>query len=523
MGTTEISTKAAIQARQTRGSGRERISAGTPEDVAALYAWANLQGARYWDFSASRRDYREQVRARAAEALRERDAAEQASSSEERASADPDRSPAFPRRSERAHPSPSITTLSLSDPRSGELWKREFLRTNRVPIAQGFVEVSRETGRKDTALLWDPAPVRATHTPPIEDAGEIWKAGLLDEARFAIGAASRVPGGLSTDEQLPAMLREGLPPESSRQGGERSSSNTRLKHWPPRPAWFSEERPAEMSCGAPQSVRQGSIPGSAHRPPDVSDRMHEPQAAPATLIVFSLHSGTGRTSLLATLGRALATFQERVVLGDTGSYSELPLYFGARETRTGMARAYAPPDHSGDPSVFVATYELSRAVDDPAERNQIVDDIVKNGAGADRVLLDIAPGAEWLLQRLAALHPAVLVPVVPDRDSVQAIEAVERLFAKGESLRPCYLLNQFEPASALHAEIRASLEARLGGRLLPSVLRRSRLVGEALAEGVTVIDYAPGSVIVRDFLELATWVRALAPAALPAPAAWSSR
>jgi len=38
----------------------------TPEDVAALYAWANLTGARYRDFSAVRREQRARLRLRAA-------------------------------------------------------------------------------------------------------------------------------------------------------------------------------------------------------------------------------------------------------------------------------------------------------------------------------------------------------------------------------------------------------------------------------------------------------------------------
>ena len=45
--------------------------AETPEDVAILYSWANLHGAKYRDFSASRREYRAQVRHRAAEELRQ--------------------------------------------------------------------------------------------------------------------------------------------------------------------------------------------------------------------------------------------------------------------------------------------------------------------------------------------------------------------------------------------------------------------------------------------------------------------
>ena len=47
------------------------LLAETPEDVAILYSWANLHGAKYRDFSASRREYRAQVRHRAAEELRE--------------------------------------------------------------------------------------------------------------------------------------------------------------------------------------------------------------------------------------------------------------------------------------------------------------------------------------------------------------------------------------------------------------------------------------------------------------------
>ena len=54
-----------LERRSTKhGSGE------TPEDVAILYSWANLHGAKYRDFSANRREYRAQMRHRAAEQLR---------------------------------------------------------------------------------------------------------------------------------------------------------------------------------------------------------------------------------------------------------------------------------------------------------------------------------------------------------------------------------------------------------------------------------------------------------------------
>src|SRR5271170_3299302 len=43
----------------------------TPEDVAVLYSWANLHGAKYRDFSASRREYRAKLRHHAAQQVRE--------------------------------------------------------------------------------------------------------------------------------------------------------------------------------------------------------------------------------------------------------------------------------------------------------------------------------------------------------------------------------------------------------------------------------------------------------------------
>src|ERR1700716_2458728 len=49
----------------------EPVVAETPEDVAVLYSWANLHGAKYRDFSASRREDRAQLRHRAAEQVRE--------------------------------------------------------------------------------------------------------------------------------------------------------------------------------------------------------------------------------------------------------------------------------------------------------------------------------------------------------------------------------------------------------------------------------------------------------------------
>jgi cellulose biosynthesis protein BcsQ len=72
---------------------------------------------------------------------------------------------------------------------------------------------------------------------------------------------------------------------------------------------------------------------------------------------------------------------------------------------------------------------------------------------------------------------------------------------------PYYLLNQFDPSLPLHLDIREVLREQLGDRLLPFVVRRSPAVSEALAEGMTVMDYAPSSSVAEDFGTLAGWVK----------------
>jgi cellulose biosynthesis protein BcsQ len=88
-----------------------------------------------------------------------------------------------------------------------------------------------------------------------------------------------------------------------------------------------------------------------------------------------------------------------------------------------------------------------------------------------------------------------------------------------------YLLNQFDASSPLHVDVRALLQQQLGDQLLPFVVRRSSAVSEGLAEGMTVIDYAPDSEAAEDYRNLANWLRSFAAPAVQAygGARWSER
>jgi cellulose biosynthesis protein BcsQ len=108
-------------------------------------------------------------------------------------------------------------------------------------------------------------------------------------------------------------------------------------------------------------------------------------------------------------------------------------------------------------------------------------------------------------------------------NSVVSVGSIDAFFqrnagAAGNSSLPYYVLNQFDPSLPLHLDVREILRERLGDRLLPFALRRAPSVSEALAEGMTVMDYAPNSTVAEDFGSLAGWVKSIS-----APAATSFR
>jgi len=234
--------------------------------------------------------------------------------------------------------------------------------------------------------------------------------------------------------------------------------------------------------------------------------------------VFSLAGGVGKTSLAATLGRALSVQGERVLLTDTTSYGLLPFYFGARELRPGVVRAFSPPGGGTGAPISLLSYDFADNTEDERRRERLTGDILQSGDGHHRVVLDVSSGANWLIRRIANLHPTVLVPIGGDMNSIIGLQAVERMFqsmadSDGRSVLPFYVLNQFDASLPLHLDVREVFRRQLGDRLLQVAIRRSPVVSEALAEGTTVVDYAPDAPVTQDYLEVASWLRSVSPPA----------
>jgi cellulose synthase operon protein YhjQ len=249
----------------------------------------------------------------------------------------------------------------------------------------------------------------------------------------------------------------------------------------------------------------------------------QPEAAPVRqketrtpiCAVFSLAGGVGKTSLVATVGRALSSMGEKVLLTDTTSHGLLPFYFGASELRQGTVRTFSPPSGSTDAPIYLVSYDVDQKGSDEAAQEQLAEEIINNSRGTHRILLDLTVGSSWIVRRLSRMNPTILVPVAPDMNSVISLQTVEKFFSgvndgDGRPLQPFYVLNQFDTSLPLHLDVREVMRRQLGERLLPFVIRRAPAVSEALAEGMTVVDYAPDAPVAEDYLNLATWLRTVA-------------
>ncbi len=230
------------------------------------------------------------------------------------------------------------------------------------------------------------------------------------------------------------------------------------------------------------------------------------------MALFSLAGGVGKTSVAATVGRALSSRGERVLLVDTAAYGLLPFFFGAHDQRPGQLRTFSPPGTSTDAPIQMVTIDPEGLGPESGNQEALCAEIGKHSRGVSRVIVDLATASGATTRRVLKMAPLVLVPMVPDMNSVVSVSSIDSFFQHNpnpamKSAMPYYVLNQFDPSLPLHLDIREVLREQLGDRLLPFVVRRSPAVSEALAEGMTVMDYAPSSTVAEDFGTLAGWVK----------------
>lgn len=530
----------------------------TPEDVASLYSWANLHGAKYRDFSASRAQTREKARQRvqaaieeehlrsrrdaeaqkvadaqrAAEAQRSAEAAHQAEIAAQRAAQQAEMSAqqAAQRAAEQAAHQAEMAAQQAA---------RQAAQQAEMAARQAAQQAERAAQQAAEQRGWPPARVEqparqeqysALPAPSPAEPGAPYYAQQARRLQPEYPEFAQ-PQGYPAQPQAyqPAAGQAGYGPMREEGYAQRSQwvapeprENT------VRPAWLTAER-SEVSSRAVPPPPDDTLQASRDRLISrwfalhgVFDGSSAPvEAAPApsasrapVMAVFSLAGGVGKTSIVAALGRALSSRGERVLLVDTTAYGLLPFFFGARDQRPGVLRTFSPPSASGDAPIQMVTIDPESLGPEMNGQELLAAEIAKNARGASRVIVDLGTASGATTRRIMRMSPMILVPVTPDMNSVVSVSSIDSFFQHngnggGKAALPHYVLNQFDPSLPLHLDIREVLREQLGDRLLPFVLRRTPAVSEALAEGMTVVDYAPNSPVSEDIGSLASWVKSL--------------
>ena len=551
--------------------------AETPDDVATLYSWANLHGAKYRDFSAARAQTREKARLRVQEAMDEDQRGAQAIEEErirsqeleaaltraqEERAADAAHAAEAAIASEEAHKA----EIAAQAAREAEWSRQEAARQLELAAQQAAQQAAERSAQQAAERAAEQAAEQEARRGALRAAEEAVRQAAADRAfqqsRVEPMQGPGKPGGSeygSAGAQFPQQPQgsQGYAGQGYRQapsqyqpqqapapyqqpmtGAEDIYAQSRApwaqpeqREAPSRPAWLMADRqeaPAHSGGPAfippaPDDTLQGTRERmttrwfalrSLYEPGAVA-----PEVAPAPVVarppviaVFSLAGGVGKTSVVATLGRALAALGERMLLVDTASFGLLPFFFGARDQRPGVLRTFSPGGNSSDAPVQLITIDPEGLGAESPGQELLANEIARHWRGANRVIIDLATASGATSRRIMRLQPLVLVHVVPDMNSVVSVSSIDAFFLHnsshaGKPIQPFYILNQFDSSLPLNLDVREVLRAQLGDRLLPFVLRRAPAMSEALAEGMTVMDYAPNSSLAEDFNQLAGWVK----------------
>jgi cellulose biosynthesis protein BcsQ len=210
--------------------------------------------------------------------------------------------------------------------------------------------------------------------------------------------------------------------------------------------------------------------------------------------------GAGKSTILSSLARILSSMGENLLLIYPQSQSAVPMYFGG-EPLSGQVRRYIPGRGACGGLHLYAQAEESELESSaqwlPREVNSM-----SNRVG--RVLCEVTSSQREVAD-IATINLRILVP---DIASVLSVND-DLLSGSGEitRARTFYLLNKYDASVRFHRDVRERLSWMLGDRLLPFTIRRSDEFAEALAAGLTIVNYAPKAAVVSDLKLLAQWVR----------------
>jgi cellulose biosynthesis protein BcsQ len=245
---------------------------------------------------------------------------------------------------------------------------------------------------------------------------------------------------------------------------------------------------------------------SANRGPLSLTANSHPKTIPV-LSIGGVAGGVGVSSIVAALACIAAKRGNQVIAFDMSSDSLLPLFFSGRQSSVPIA-SFA---FSGDANRG-AVHTFRRDDSNPGENTEswLTHCLDSLFAQSDELIIDAGLNCSCRLHHPTLRDSRQILTLVPDTRCLTALKGFEDLKSEARidcSDGPMLLLNEFDESDPLHTEIRVRLADRYPHRLIPIPIRRDRQVPAALAEGMTIIDYAPESSAAEDIMHLDQWFR----------------
>ena len=214
----------------------------------------------------------------------------------------------------------------------------------------------------------------------------------------------------------------------------------------------------------------------------------------SSISIHGAAGGVGSTAIAAVLGRLLARSGRRCAIFDESESSALPIYFGTHKA-TADHRRFAGLYSVFEPGVRIVNRDMFESA--RPEKGSCTSFLERNAGQLsqqfDHVIFD--QPSRCTEDTGAGLLVYVAIPdvgsLIGARKLKESLESTSR--------QAICVLNRFDPSIPLHSEILSLYRANFSQVV---TIHNSPLVPEALAEGTTVVEWAPRAKASVDFLNL---------------------